>query len=120
MQKIWSKFQTIPLIKRLNNYPFMPVIWWSLLVVIMPYILSLLKIPIVLREGIVFLIINSVICYFLGKLIKKRSLSRWWLLCLPIVFDLAMIPRFAKYNYVFGVIYLIFEVFGLISDRIYR
>ncbi|EFD99126.1 hypothetical protein HMPREF0891_2019 [Lactobacillus crispatus 214-1] len=39
---------------------------------------------------------------------------------LPVLFCLAMLPHFALYNLMFGLIYLIIEAFGLMNKNIYR
>ncbi|KRM41213.1 hypothetical protein FC39_GL001224 [Lactobacillus hamsteri DSM 5661 = JCM 6256] len=115
-----QKIESIPFIKKLNQYKFMPVIWWSILVAVLPYICSICHVPAVWRIGLLFIIVNSVISYHVGKLILILKLKRWWLLCLPILFCLAILPKFANYNLVFGLIYLIFELFGLMYKNIYR
>ncbi|PXZ14478.1 hypothetical protein DM476_10160 [Lactobacillus helveticus] len=115
MRKIGDKIKNIPIIRKLNTYRWMPLVWWSILVVILPYVSSLLHVPIVWREGLLFMIIDSIIAYHVGNLILKLKLKRWWLLLLPIVFCLAMLPKFALYNLMFGLIYLIIEAFGLIE-----
>lgn len=120
MQAICHKIAELPLIKQLNHFNFMPIIWWTILVAILPYIFSLLSIPVVWRVGVLFLIVNSIISLHLGHLIIKKKLSFWWIFLLPIVFDLVMLPKFANYNLIFGIIYLIFELFGLINKDIYR
>lgn len=120
LQNIWQKFLAIPLLKKLNQHSFMPIIWWGVFIAAFPYFFSLIQLPIVVRVGLVFLILNSIISFHVGVLIKKRSLSKWWMLFLPVIFCLAILPRFANYNLVFGLIYLIFEVFGLINNHIYR
>ncbi|MCT0192148.1 hypothetical protein EFM10_02590 [Lactobacillus helveticus] len=107
MKKIGDKIKNIPIIRKLNTYRWMPLVWWSILVVILPYVSSLLHAPIVWREGLLFMIIDSIIAYHVGNLILKLKLKRWWLLLLPIVFCLAMLPKFALYNLMFGLIYLI-------------
>lgn len=120
LSSIWQKFLAIPLLKKLNQHQFMPVIWWGILVAVYPYLLSMIGLPIVIRVGVFFLIINSIISFHVGVTIQKRSLAKWWLLFLPIIFCIAILPRFANYNLVFGLIYLIFEMFGLINNHIYR
>ncbi|XHU92642.1 hypothetical protein GWK27_06455 [Lactobacillus helveticus] len=120
MKKIGDKIKNIPIIRKLNTYRWMPLVWWSILVVILPYVSSLLHVPIVWREGLLFMIIDSIIAYHVGNLILKLKLKRWWLLFLPIVFCLAMLPKFALYNLMFGLIYLIIEAFGLMNKNIYR
>ena len=120
MRKIGDKIKNIPIIKKLNTYQWMPLIWWSILVAILPYISSLLHVSIVWREGILFMIINSLIAYHVGNLILKLKLKKWWLLLLPIIFCLAILPKFALYNLMFGLIYLIIEAFGLMNKNIYR
>ncbi|AJY62220.1 hypothetical protein [Lactobacillus helveticus] len=128
MKKIGDKIKNIPIIRKLNTYRWMPLVWWSILVVILPYVSSLLHVPIVWREGLLFMIIDSIIvmiidsiiAYHVGNLILKLKLKRWWLLLLPIVFCLAMLPKFALYNLMFGLIYLIIEAFGLMNKNIYR
>ena len=120
MRKIGDKIKNIPIIKKLNTYQWMPLIWWSILVAILPYISSLLHVSIVWREGILFMIINSLIAYYVGNLILKLKLKKWWLLLLPIIFCLAILPKFALYNLMFGLIYLIIEAFGLMNKNIYR
>ncbi|MFJ6922003.1 MAG: hypothetical protein ACIRZZ_02180 [Lactobacillus gallinarum] len=120
MRKIGDKIKNIPIIKKLNTYQWMPLIWWSILVAILPYISSLFHVSIVWREGILFMIINSLIAYHVGNLILKLKLKKWWLLLLPIIFCLAILPKFALYNLMFGLIYLIIEAFGLMNKNIYR
>lgn len=120
MQAICHKIAELPLIKQLNRFNFMPIIWWTILVAILPYIFSLLSIPVIWRVGVLFLIVNSIISLHLGHLIIKKKLSFWWIFLLPIVFALVMLPKFANYNLIFGIIYLIFELFGLINKSIYR
>ncbi|AGK94119.1 hypothetical protein LA14_0950 [Lactobacillus acidophilus La-14] len=39
---------------------------------------------------------------------------------MPVIFCLAILPKFALYNLIFGLIYLIFEIFGLMNKDIYR
>lgn len=114
------KLNDLPWLQKLNKFSFMPLIWWTLLVIILPYLCALFRVAIVWRVGLFFLIINNIISFHLGVLINRRHLSKWWLCLLPVLFDLAMLPHFAKYNLIFGLIYLIFEVFGLMSTRIYR
>ena len=120
MQKLWQIITAIPGIKQLNQYKFMPIIWCTILLAIFPYILSLIKLPIVWRMSVFYLIINSIVSYYLGKFIQKRRISKWWIFLLPIVFDLAIIIKFAPYNLFLGLVYIIFEIFGLFGNRIYR
>lgn len=120
MSKIGHKIKQIPILKKLNQYQAMPVIWWSLLVAILPLLFSLLSIPVIVRVGLLFIIINCFISYHVGKLIEKLHLKFWWLLLLPILFCLIVMIRFANYNLLFGLIYLIFEIFGLMNKHIYN
>lgn len=120
MKKIGKKVTEIPLIRKLNTHQWMPLVWWSILVAILPYLSSLCHVPIVWREGLLFIIINNAIAYHLGNLIVKKGLAKWWILLMPVVFSLAILPHFALYNLVFGFIYLIIEVFGLMNKNIYR
>lgn len=115
-----QKLKSIPIIEKLNQHSFMPVIWWSLLVAILPYVFSLLRVPITWRVGLLFLVVNSMISFQVGTIIYELKLNKWWLILLPVLFDLMMLPKFASYNLVFGLIYLIFELFGLINKNIYR
>lgn len=119
MQKLKDRILNQPFIKRLNTYKAMPIIWWSLLIMAMPYIFSLFRVPVVWRVGLLFLIINSLLSYHVGKLIRELKLANWWLLLLPALFCLAIMPRFASYNLIFGLIYLIFEAIGKMT-RLYR
>lgn len=120
MKKIGDKIKEISVIKKLNAHAWMPLVWWSILMAILPYISSLMHVPIVWREGVLFMIINSLIAYHIGNLILKLKLKKWWLLLMPIIFCLAILPKFALYNLMFGFIYLIIEVFGLMNKNIYR
>ncbi|WP_297952255.1 hypothetical protein [uncultured Lactobacillus sp.] len=120
MKKVGDKIKAVPIIKKLNSHPWMPLVWWSILVVALPYIFSLCRILIVWREAILFFILNSIIAYHLGILINKLNLSKWWVLLMPVLFCLAVLPHFALYNLMFGLIYLIIETFGLINKNVYR
>ncbi|WP_251717537.1 hypothetical protein [Lactobacillus agrestimuris] len=119
-QKLIQKVQSISWIKKLIEYKFMPIICWSILVAVLPYLFSLVSVPIVWRIGLLFIIINSIISYHVGKQILQLNLKRWWLLILPGLFCLAIFPKFANYNLIFGIIYFIFELFGLMDKNIYR
>ncbi|MDF7671957.1 hypothetical protein PT281_01480 [Lactobacillus sp. ESL0701] len=110
----------IPPIHKLNQLQAMPIVWWSLLVAILPFGFSLFRIPIVWRVGLLFIVINCIISYHVGRLIITLKLPRYWLLMLPVVFCLTIIIKFAKYNLLFGIIYLIFEIFGLMDKQIYN
>ncbi|MCF1782906.1 hypothetical protein LZD76_00240 [Lactobacillus mulieris] len=107
-------------IKKLNSYSFMPVIWWTLLLVLLAYGSSLLKIKLTWRVGFIFIILNSLISYQVGKVINDRNLKKYWLLFLPIVFLLVVLSRYAKYNLVLIIIYLIMEFFGSLKGNIYK
>ncbi|EEX24328.1 hypothetical protein HMPREF0974_00133 [Lactobacillus jensenii 115-3-CHN] len=107
-------------IKKLNSYSFMPVIWWTLLLVLLAYGSSLLQIKLTWRVGFIFIILNSLISYQVGKVINDRNLKKYWLLFLPIVFLLVVLSRYAKYNLVLIIIYLIMEFFGSLKGNIYK
>lgn len=107
-------------IKKLNNYSFMPVIWWTLLLVLLAYGSSLLKIKLTWRVGFIFIVLNSLISYQVGKVITDRNLRKYWLLFLPIVFLLVVLSRYAKYNLVLIVVYLIMEFFGSLKGNLYK
>lgn len=127
MKNFWQKFTQSKVVQaivkffnKINRPKVMPIIWLTLLVVVLTYVSSLLKISKVLRIGIIFLIINNIIAYNIGKLIRLRELKRWWLLLLPIVFALVILSHYAKYNLVLSGSYLILELLGLISDQFYN
>ena len=107
-------------IKKLNNYSFMPVIWWTLLLVLLAYGSSLLKIKLTWRVGFIFIVLNSLISYQVGKVITDRNLRKYWLLFLPIVFLLVVLSRYAKYNLILIVVYLIMEFFGSLKGNLYK
>ncbi|MCW8106608.1 hypothetical protein ONZ78_07435 [Lactobacillus mulieris] len=107
-------------IKKLNSYSFMPVIWWTRLLVLLAYGSSLLQIKLTWRVGFIFIILNSLISYQVGKVINDRNLKKYWLLFLPIVFLLVVLSRYAKYNLVLIIIYLIMEFFGSLKGNIYK
>nr|WP_280927542.1 hypothetical protein [Lactobacillus sp. ESL0703] len=120
LKQFKQKILAIPPIHKLNQLQAMPIIWWSLLVAILPFGCSLFGVPIVLRVGLLFIIVNSIISYHVGRLIITLKLPKYWLLILPVLFCLAMMIKFAKYNLLFGIIYLIFEIFGLMDKQIYN
>ena len=110
MKKLGNKIEAIPIVRKLNSHRWMSLVWWSILVMILPYIFSICRVPVVWREAILFFIINSIIAYHLGNLIIKLNLSKWWIFLLPVLFCLAMLPHFALYNL----------MFGLMNKNIYR
>lgn len=115
-----KKTQEIPIVKKMSKYVWMPLIWWSILAAVLPYIFSLCRISIVWRLGLLFFVINCAIAYHLGCLIVRLKLNYGWILLMPILFCLAILSHFALYNLMFGLIYLIIEVFGLMNKNIYR
>ncbi|CCI85621.1 hypothetical protein FC52_GL000214 [Lactobacillus pasteurii DSM 23907 = CRBIP 24.76] len=120
MRQLIRKIKENSFIKKLNSFYAMPVVWWSLLLMLLPYLSSLLRIPIVFRVGVVCLIIGNIISFHVGFLINRLKLKSWWLLVLPALFCLAVLPTYAKYNLLFGIIFLIFELFGQMNKQIYR
>ncbi|WP_034538352.1 hypothetical protein [Lactobacillus psittaci] len=118
--KFLNKVLENKVIKKMNSYNFMPVIWWTLLVVVLAYGSSLLKVKVVWRVGLVFLILNNICAYQIGKVINERKLKAWWLVLLPIVFVLVVLSHYAKYNLILIVTYFVFEMFGLMNKDFYR
>ncbi|CAM3121814.1 hypothetical protein SAMN04487792_0191 [Lactobacillus bombicola] len=114
-----DKFKQISFIRKINQYKPMPVIWWSILVVTLPFIFSLLKISVIWRVGLLFTVINCFIGYHVGNLVKTINIKHYWLLLLPTCFCLIVLLKYANYNLLFGLIYLIFEIFGLMDKQIY-
>ena len=108
MKKLSTKYETVP------------VVLWSIIIAILPYLFSLIEFPIVWRVGLLFMIINVIISYHVGKIIKQNQLSRLWLLILPLIFCVAIMFKFANYNLLFGFVYLIFEIFGYMNKQMYR
>ncbi|MDF7638982.1 hypothetical protein PT285_06155 [Lactobacillus sp. ESL0791] len=119
MSKFLQKIEHLPVIERLNQFYAMPVIWWCLLAAVLPFCFSLAMVPVVLRVGLLFMLINPLLSYHIGKLIGRLKLRRWWVLLLPVLFCLVVLLHFAKYNLIFCLIYLIFEIFGLMDKQIY-
>ena len=115
-----DKLEQIALIKKLNQHKPMPIIWWTCLVLVLPLLCSLLGIQTVWRVGLLFCVFNCAVSYQVGKLIKTLTLKPYWLLFLPVCFCLLVLLKYAKYNLLFGLIYLIFEVFGLMDRQIYK
>lgn len=74
--------------KNLIQHAYMPIIWLTLLAVIIWIVCPLFQVPIVLRIGLIFAI--------------------------------AVTIHYAQYNYLFCVIYLCMELFGLWHDSFYR
>ena len=107
-------------IKKLNEKSFMPVIWLTLLAVIIWIICPLVHLSKVWRIGLVFFIFNSFIAYEIGHLITLRKASKWWILLFPSVFAIAVLIHFARYNLLLCIVYLCFELFGLWRDEFYR
>ena len=74
MKKLGNKIEAIPIVRKLNSHRWMSLVWWGILVMILPYIFSICRVPVVWREAILFFIINSIIAYYLGNLIIKLNL----------------------------------------------
>ena len=114
-----DKIKNIPVIKKLNSYEVTPVIYWSVLVMILPLLFSLFSIGTIWRVSLLFILANSFISYHVGKLIKKRNLKHYCLLLMPGCFCLIVLIKYANYNFLFGLIYLILEIFGVMDNQIY-
>ncbi|MBP2057042.1 hypothetical protein J2Z60_000204 [Lactobacillus colini] len=110
----------IDFFKNLNKHEYMIIIWLILLACAIWIICSLIHLPVVWRIGVVFAIFNNIVAYMIGRIVEKRQLSFWWLLLFPIVFAIAVIIHYAQYNYLFCVIYLCLELFGLWHDNFYH
>lgn len=113
-----SKFEQS--LARLNQHPFMVLIWWTLLALILWFACGWVHLRKVWRLGLVFMLFNGWLAYHQGHLIAVRKLSRWWLLLLPAVFAVAVALHFAKYNFILCAAYLILAVFGLWQDHFYK
>ncbi|RMC55328.1 hypothetical protein F5ESL0261_05390 [Lactobacillus sp. ESL0261] len=114
-----DKLKNIPFFKKLNSYKITPVICWSILVMILPLLFSLFSIGTIYRVGLLFIVLNSIISYHIGKLIKALNLRHYWLLFMPGCFCLIVLLKYANYNFLFALIYLILEIFGLMDNQIY-
>lgn len=112
--------KVINFFNKLNQKNYMPLIWLTLLCVIIWIICPLVHLSKVWRVGLVFFIFNSYISFEIGHLIDVRKLNKWWLLLFPIVFALAVTIHFAKYNYLLCIVYLCFELFGLWRNDFYH
>lgn len=115
-----DKLKHIPFIEKINQYRPMPIIWWTILVLLLPFVFSLCHVPTIWRVGLLFIIFNCFISYHVGMLIKKINLKWYWLFILPVGFCLVVLVKYANYNLLFGLIYLIFEIFGLMDRQIYK
>lgn len=107
-------------ISKLNQKKFMPVIWLTLLGLVVWIISPLVHLSVVWRMGLIFFIFNSVLAYEIGHLISVRKASKWWLLLFPIVFAIVVAIHYATYNYLLCVVYICMELFGLWRDDFYR
>lgn len=105
-----KKFRASLLNKGLKKHHFIPVIGWTVLVIVLHYLANAMTAVPILGLGLLSLVINSMISYHLGKMINEKGLARYWIFFLPL----------ATYNLLFGLIYLIFEIFGLMEGNIYR
>lgn len=114
-----KKFRASLLNKGLKKHHFIPVIGWTVLVIVLHYLANAMTAVPILGLGLLSLVINSMISYHLGKMINEKGLARYWIFFLPLAFCLAVLPL-ATYNLLFGLIYLIFEIFGLMEGNIYR
>ncbi|WP_297819229.1 hypothetical protein [uncultured Lactobacillus sp.] len=106
--------------RELNKRDFMPIIWLSLLAVVIWIICPLVHLSRVWRVGLIFFIFNSFIAFEIGHLMDIKKLSKWWLLLFPLIFALAVTIHFAKYNYLLCIVYLCFELFGLWRNDFYH
>lgn len=105
---------------KINEKSFMPLVWLTLLGVIVWIICPLIHLSRVWRIGLVFFIFNSYLSYQIGRIMQIRKLSYWWLLLFPVVFAIAVLIHFAKYNFLLCLVYLSFELFGLWHDDFYK
>ncbi|MBD5429293.1 hypothetical protein [Lactobacillus sp.] len=107
-------------LKNINQLSYIPVIGLTLLGIAIWVICLLLHVPTVGRVGAIFAVFNSLVAYIIGRILEKRKLSRWWLLLFPVTFAIIVTIYYAQYNYLFCVIYLCMELFGLWHDSFYR
>lgn len=107
-------------ISKLNEKNFMPVIWLTLLALIIWIICPFVNMSKVWRMGLVFFIFNSFIAYEIGHLITVRKASKWWILLFPAIFAITIFIHYALYNLLLCIVYLCFELFGLWRDEFYR
>jgi hypothetical protein len=105
-------------LKKLNRFRFMPLIWWSLLLLLWAYAAGWLSAS--WRLGLVFLLINGVISWHLGRLSKQLNLSWYWLLWWPLLFCLIVFSRYGNYNYPLALIYLILEILAVNASQFYQ
>lgn len=108
MKKLSTKFQTVT------------IVLWSIVIALLACICGLIQVPEVWCVGVLFMIVNVIISYHVGTLVKSNRLSRLWLFILPLIFCLAVLFEYAPYNYLFGLVYLIFELFGFMSNEMYH
>lgn len=120
MKKIYFRLKNLPIVVKLNQKPYMPVIWLSLLMFVLAYLFPLIHINGTWRLAIDFIAINCILSFIIGQKMHQQQLRFYWAFLWPILFCLIVFSSFAIYNYPLALVYLILEVFGMLSGNLYR
>lgn len=88
-----------------------------MMTLIMPWLFKLVNAHIVTRVGVLFLILDTIWAFVIGRLIRHYHLHWWWSLLLPVLFGIMVWFRFAKYDYWFVAIYWVVTMLATGSSR---
>jgi hypothetical protein len=92
------------------------ILFSAVMAVLAPLFFKLVHISTANRVGFLFVIINTVFAWWLGRYVKKNRLFWAVILVFPILFAGMIFWRYAKYDYWFAGLYLITSLMALAKD----
>ncbi|QVI35975.1 hypothetical protein BVJ53_12030 [Lacticaseibacillus chiayiensis] len=105
---------------RVMNWVKVPrntIICWSVFVtLLLPWIFPLLHLSVAIRVGVLFILINMLSAWWIGKMIHRHHLGWCWLLVLPVLFTLMVLWRYKWYGYFFPPIYIVLSLLAMAKD----
>lgn len=107
-------------IKELFKNPYVKIISLILSSLILTGAFTLFGVTKALRIGLIFIVINSIIAYLIGKIMYQNQLKWYWMFLFPIVFCILVFFIYADYNYFFAGVYLLLSWIGFNTGKVYR
>ncbi|KRL85398.1 hypothetical protein [Lacticaseibacillus pantheris] len=107
-------------LKKINTWwqrPLPLVILTSVVMAfVAPYIFKLLHMAVAWRVGLLFIVLDSIFAWWIGRQIKQHQLPWWTIIVFPILFALMVFLRFTKYDYWMAPIYLVISALAWLKD----
>ncbi len=92
------------------------ILFSAVMAIIAPIFFKLVHVHIAWRVGLLFIVINTIFAWWLGRYTKQHKLFWGVILVFPILFAGMVYWRYARYDYWFVLLYAVVSLLALAKD----